>query len=402
MTAGSLLYYNKVWIGKGLYMKRLILWICTMFALTFAVSAATFTDFEQVDYPSAVIMLTDLGVLSGYEDGTFRPNNTMSRSEIAKVMAVLSTDTMSTSDGLSFLDTQNSWAKDYIEYCAQEGIISGSDGYFRPEDNLTVRELCKMLLVIIGEKEELFTGAIWAENVEEYANSYGLLAGFVGELDRYVTREGAALLINNALQCDIILDFDENNQPIYNLDEMRNPKSLLETRFGAVLVQGVVEANSVHDLRTSPKSTADGCIHISGYTKDFLVSDMIASDHSILGHKITIYAIFGTDYNRIVGTVDAFSGENSIYLDNMDAVQLLYDKGLVGTSNNTRYFMDFIEIKAYQLEYFLTFTTAVTMIDHDDDGSLEYFFMTAEPKESVEEPALEEGTSTEEIIDEEA
>lgn len=381
-------------------MKRLIFLLFTVFILSSAVSAASFSDLDKVTNQSAVIMLTDLGVLSGYEDGTFRPSNTISRAEIAKVMAVLSTEAMSTSGGLTFSDIQNSWAKDYIEYCAQEGIISGSDGLFRPEDNLTVRELCKMLLVLLGEKETLFTGSTWSENVEESANNYGLLAGYDGELDRYVTREGAALLINNALQCDVILDYDENDQPIYNLDDMRNPISFLETRFGAVLVQGVVEANSVHDLRTSGTSVKENCIHISGYTKDFMVSEEIANNHNLLGHKITLYAIFGTDYNRIVGTVDTYAGENTILLENMDVVNLLYEKGNLSLTDETRYFMEFSEIKAYQLEYFFTFTTSVTLVDHNDDGALEYLFLSAQPVTAPEEEEILE-ESDEEILEEE-
>ncbi len=382
-------------------MRRFLMTMCALFVLCSAVSAVTFVDFDQVDYPSAVVMLTDLGVLSGYEDGTFRPNNTMSRAEISKVMTLLDTNEMSASDGLSFVDTADSWAVDYIEYCADAGIISGSDGYFRPDDNLTVRELLKMLLVVVGLDEEPFTGSDWGQNVEDSANSIGLLNGYSGELDRYVTRENAAFLINNALQCDIILDYDENGQPVYNLDEMYNPKSLLETRFDAVLVQGVVEANGVHDLRTGYNKIDEDCIHISGYVKDFKVSPETALDNGILGHKITIYAIFGTDYNQIVGTVDSYSAQTSIYIDEATAISVLYDNQLMGYDANTIFYMDFVEFYQYQLEANMEKTVALTMVDHEGDGKLEYLFLFSMTEDQATEDVLVEFTQDEDESDQE-
>ncbi len=378
-------------------MKRFLLIIFLIFTLSIGASAASFVDMDEINHQSAVIMLTDLGVLSGYEDGTFRPRNTMNRGEIAKVMTILSTDEIPITEGLTFEDTETNWARDYIEYCAELGVISGSDGLFRPNDNVTVRELAKMLLVIIGEKEEDFTGEYWAENVEEKANEYGLFAGFTSDLSRYVTREDAALIINNALQCDIILGYEEDGVPIYNLDEMRNPKSMLETRFGAVLVQGVVEANSVYNLWTEDGALESNHIHISGYNKDFRVSNEISTNNDLLGHKITIYAIFRTDYNRIVGSVDTYYEETTIPLDFYEDFAFFIENGILTMEDDTNIYVNFEKMTQKEAELLINSTTSVVAIDHNGDNLLEYVFYTVVPQVEDEPEYTEDKLFVQEI-----
>ena len=57
-----------------------------------ASAASRFTDWENIEHQSEVAMLTDLGLLSGYADGSFRPYNCITRAEIAKIISGLLTD----------------------------------------------------------------------------------------------------------------------------------------------------------------------------------------------------------------------------------------------------------------------------------------------------------------------
>ncbi len=356
-------------------MKHFFITFCVIFLCISGVFATSFTDDADITQSTAVTMLTDLGIFAGYEDGSFRPNNTISRGEIAKVMTVLSTDTVSTSDGQTFLDTQDSWAVDYIAYCAENGIISGSDGYFRPNDNLTARELAKMILVVLGEDESQFVGDYWADNVENIGNKWGIFTGYEKELDLYISRENTALLINNALQCFVIQGYDDEGSEIYVLDDMRNPKTLLEIRFNTIVVQGVLEANSVHDLRTVATDMDENTIHIQGYTKDFLVSEQIASDNSILGHKITVYAIFGTDYNRIVGTATASNSEIVIPCNSVQELGTIMDYTALTFTAETKFFKDFSPVSEGYMIQNQDNITNLTIIDHEDDNQVDYIFM---------------------------
>ena len=114
-------------------------------------SAFDFTDWNQVDYQSQVSILTSLGVVGGYADNSFRPDNRITRAEIAKIVSFLQEDTVPQYTTSSFTDTADTWAGDYIEYCAEQGILGGYNGQFRPKDYVTARELAKALLVVLGQ-----------------------------------------------------------------------------------------------------------------------------------------------------------------------------------------------------------------------------------------------------------
>jgi len=87
------------------------------------------------------------GAIGGYPDGNFRPDNNITRGEIAKAIAL----TLDLPDGSSTLtDIDNSWAKNYINACVKAEIISGyTDGTFKPEKTATRAEAAKMLVRMI-------------------------------------------------------------------------------------------------------------------------------------------------------------------------------------------------------------------------------------------------------------
>lgn len=84
------------------------------------------------------------GVLDGYMDGSFRPNNPIKREEAAKIVA----RTLNLPDGASSLkDVNSSWAKGFINSCVTAGIIDGypQDSTFRPKNNTTRAEASAMI-----------------------------------------------------------------------------------------------------------------------------------------------------------------------------------------------------------------------------------------------------------------
>ena len=160
----------------------LVLCVCLLLCLAMpaaaAESSASFTDQGSIRNVGAVQMLVDLGLISGYTDGTFRPQNPISREEVSKLVAILCTENPQAPADVYFYDARNSWALNYIGYCAGQGIIGGDGmGSFRPKDNVTAQELAKMLLVILGQDPENYSGAGWDERVNADAQSMGIYDG---------------------------------------------------------------------------------------------------------------------------------------------------------------------------------------------------------------------------------
>ena len=267
-------------------MKRLfytMLAVCLLVLLALPAGAAerdtAFSDQAEIRNGYAVQMLVELELIGGYKDGSFRPGAPITRAETAKLIAFFCTDTPEPASWVSFADTNDSWAKDYIAYCAGEGIVGGSGGLFRPKDNVTAQELAKMLLAAVGFDASRYTGAGWAARVNADAEENGVYHSFTGQYDEPVTRDDACLLIYNAMQCPAT-----DGTARYVLDELMNPKTYLEERFGAVRYTAVLTGNECADLTQTDAALKKGVTKLEGH-KEFAVSTGLG----LVGHRVDIY-----------------------------------------------------------------------------------------------------------------
>ena len=343
------------------------------------VAASRFTDWDEISYQPEVAMLVDLGLISGYSDGSFRPFHCVTRAEIAKVITGLLTDTLPQQTAGRFSDTSGTWADPYIQYCADRGIISGDQtGLFRPNDYVTGRELAKMLLAAVGYQTDRYTGAGWTAAVDSDAEAAGIYDGFQADRSRYITREEACLLINHALQCSVIAGYDADGRPEYVLDDMMSPKTLLEHRFRVMLVSGVVEANAVADLRRAGGKLEGNLIHIDGYTQDFVVSEQVALDESLLGHKVTVYAQFNQTYNQVFGMPSIRASEVTATLSSSDELNVLVEYHAMDLTAETQYYKNLQPDDRSCLDTMEAGDT-VTVVDHEGDGRIDVVMVTAAP-----------------------
>ena len=187
--------------------------VMTMSLVTVSAGATDFEDDGDITYQEAVTVIAGLGIVDGYSDGTFGPDEALTRGAAAKIICNLILGP-TTADALSassapFVDvpTTNTFAG-YITYCAQQGIISGyADGTFRPSGTLSGNAFMKMLLGALGydSDREGYTGANWTVNVIKQAVGIGLDDGnddFAGS--NAVTREEACLYAFNTLQATMV------------------------------------------------------------------------------------------------------------------------------------------------------------------------------------------------------
>ena len=130
--------------------------VMTMSLVTISAGAKDFTDDDKVTYEEAVNVISEIGVVDGYTDGSFNPQGSLTRGAAAKIICnmILGPTTASElhADTAPYKDvpTTNTFAG-YIAYCAKEGIISGyADGTFRPAGTLTGYAFMKMLLGALG------------------------------------------------------------------------------------------------------------------------------------------------------------------------------------------------------------------------------------------------------------
>ena len=152
----------------------------------------------------------------GYNDGTFRPDNNMSRAEAAAIFARLISEQKGEkiSGKSSFNDvSKNEWYSDYIGYLSKYGIIKGySDNTFRPSDNVTRAEFVAMTVrfnALFNEvKKDGYTvkytdvaSNYWAYSDIAYAKNAGWINGYADgsfKGDNAITRAEVVTVVNRA------------------------------------------------------------------------------------------------------------------------------------------------------------------------------------------------------------
>ena len=170
-------------------------------------AGAAFTDAADISVKADVVdTLVALGVVEGFEDGSFQPNGTVTRAQMAKMIYVLRTGNSDASayndDKSSFTDIGSHWARGYIKYCQSLGIIAGkSNTKFCPNDKVTAQEAAKMLLVTLGYNATKagLTGANWASKTNALADENGLLEDVNTSFTSACPRQYAAQLIYNTI-----------------------------------------------------------------------------------------------------------------------------------------------------------------------------------------------------------
>ena len=177
------------------------------FACAFTMFAgAAFTDQADIKATDAVNMLSSLGVITGYTDGSYQPNKVVTRAEMAKMIFVVRNnkidDSAYQSNYSKLTDISNHWAKGYIKFCESQGIIAGKgNNKFDPDSPVTGVEAAKMLLVVAGYDTDKagLTGAAWRTNTLKYAGAAGILDDVNAALEQGLPRQYAAQMIYNTL-----------------------------------------------------------------------------------------------------------------------------------------------------------------------------------------------------------
>ena len=174
-------------------------------------AGAAFTDSADIKATEAVNMLSALGVINGYTDGSFKPNDTVTRAEMAKMIYVLRTGsdkaTAYENATTKFTDVKGHWAAPYIKYCEAMGIIAGKSATkFDPDATVTGEETAKMLLVTIGydATKAGLVGTAWAQKSTALATENGLLEDVDASLGLALPRQWAAQMIYNAVDADTV------------------------------------------------------------------------------------------------------------------------------------------------------------------------------------------------------
>ena len=310
-------------------------------------AGAAFTDQADIKVDADVVdTLVSLGIIEGFEDGSFQPNATVTRAQMAKMIYVLRTGKSDASayndDKTSFTDIGSHWARGYIKYCQSLGIIAGkSNTIFAPNATVTAQQAAKMLLVTLGydANKAGLVGAGWAAKTNALADENGLLEDVNTSFTGPCPRQYAAQLIYNAIDTATVVWRDDayTNQN-YNGDDN---KTIGEKYMGLHSVEGILTSFAKEDGKDTYGATVtsitkqDGSKNVKLNPAEESFTKISKDYGSLKNNKVKVlykdtdevYGVFAlTDSNKVV------NGLLGDFGDDGDKLKLDGTKYTVGTA----------------------------------------------------------------------
>ncbi len=277
-------------------------------------------DVKGTPYEDVVALLGALNIMRGYPDGDFLPYEPISRAEFTAVaMRLMNYSIPATSR--SFDDvTPDHWAYNEIEAATGLKVVNGvGDGLFKPDDVVTTTQVIKILTSVMGygETAEIMGG--YPNGYMQIATKIGLLKGVSIENGEYITRGEIALLVNNALDCDVmVLDsFGETSGATAVKGE-----TVLTEYLGIYTSEGIVTGAGNSSLTDVVDSLKQNMVEINGIS----YSTDIPSVSKYLGYSVDYY--WQEDEALAKDKVIAIS------IHDTNNVTVISAKDLIGTDGN--------------------------------------------------------------------
>ena len=212
-----------------------VLALVLAFAMAFtmmATAGAAYTDQADIEATEAVDMLTTLGIMAGDPDGSFRPNDTITRAEACRMIYSIRTNS-DNADNYADMQTTfkdvpaDAWYAGYVKHCQAAGIVSGTSATtFEPNRDVTGVELALMCLRVMGydpAKADI-GGSTWSIKTIGLATEAGILDDVNTTITAACPRQWAAQLMYNAIQASTVeWSTDSNSYSQYFEDGSDRP-----------------------------------------------------------------------------------------------------------------------------------------------------------------------------------
>lgn len=312
-----------------------------------------FTDVNEEQWAFNYISeMSERGVLSGYPNGYFYPDNTITRAEFAKVMCLAASISVSPVSTTSYADVDaNEWFAPYVEAGKYylSGYVSDGQKYYMPNDNALREDIAVALVKLKGYDTSIYDESILKamftdyQSISEGARKYvsvavekGLISGYEDNTFRgqnTITRAEAATLLWRAYQYgngNKVFEKEDFTEPVVTPDKptetipKEDPKK--EDTEPKPTVEPIVEPEPeyLYNLKTiasgvsnvdSMVATDDGVIYFEkNYTNAVSSYDVIDRIMEVKKDSNKAYPIFETSEIPYLGDKELSKSEkNQIY-----------------------------------------------------------------------------------------
>lgn len=301
---------------------------------------------KECEVPVAV--LSDLGIVNGYEDGSYRPDGIVTRAEMAVfIVNALGLEDYVTSNAKSTFKDLNGykWAEGYIAYAQSLGVISGyGNGTFKPGKTVSYDEAATMLVAALGYTPDSLQGT-WPANYVTKAKALGILddirAGSFG-----ANRGDIAIMIYQTLDQAIGKVNKDGDWVGYGIkfDRGGHPKEFdtMLNRLGAEIYEPDDYVEEDDDSFVLTKGIADEAVVDVREYIGAVVSAYANSDQEIIAIK-EVFSIFVTgDFDKDDDVLETSSQDYDFNSAAVDQLDIPYfengdDEGTIDYTNSDKH-----------------------------------------------------------------
>ncbi len=312
-------------------MKRCLLLIFVISILMLLATNMIFAEFGDIaanaSYKTAIDHVSALGIMNGYDDGLFYPNNLVTREQFAKIIvssAGLDDKAQVLKRTSAFPDVSpDRWSAQYIQEALNKGYITGMpDGCFHPFDNITFAQACTVFVKLLGYTDSNDVPGVWPTNYIEMANTQDLTTGLSLNYNDYVSRWAIAVMIENLLEADI---------------KPATPQSTAKTfaENNSLFTECIIFDNSTtsDELAANQVSTDQGTFYIVDTSKPLILGTQYRLKIQNGEYIETIYDQVNPVKNV---TVNSYVGTQINYTENNGNVQMVLPQSTTYYYNGTK------------------------------------------------------------------
>ncbi len=378
-----------------------ILSACMTMGFATSALASVPSDAKDSKYADAIEVLGALEIMVGdAESGAFRPEDTIRRSEFAKVAVTamgMGDVAKSSEHKTKFPDVvENHWANGYINVAANQGIVIGDDeGNFRPDDTITYAEAVTVLVRLIGHTPAAEKKGGFPAGYISVASQQGITKNAVASNDSAVVRGMVAELCENSLTVKKMEQTSFGGDESYQVVD----KTLLSDELKTEIIKGQITAIGTSSL-TGTSSLRDNEIRIGDAVYE--VEDKAISQlTSLLGFNVEAYVREDDHGDKKVVLARAESNKNSsVKINTMDIHAITEGEQLkieywedkekdtktqsVNVSNSAKYIFNGKAI-SFNIDELRPVSGSLTVLDHNRDDVYDVVFIESYENYVVEE-----------------
>ena len=361
--------------AKWQYLKK-VLALVMAFAMAFTMMAgAAYTDQADITATEAVDTLAALNIMTGDTDGSFRPNDTVTRAEMCRMIYSIRNQGKSDASAYAKMQTtftdvgESAWFSGYVKYCQSVGIVSGrSKTIFDPNAKVTGVEAALMCLRVMGydPAKAGIGGSSWSMTTIGLADENGLLDDVNCTLTTDLPRQYAAQIMYNMIFASTV-KWSNDSESYTDVGSNNEPNETVGAKYlNLIETKGILSSVKWNSNDKVYKTKVGKEVFDSSKDYSSAIGREVKALSKEVKNETVLYGVFATDKNNTATFIydDAKIDGKTVTVDGED-YDLANDFKTIATNGEVIKSADYDDWDNYAY-------LELTLVDNNNDDKYEF------------------------------